>query len=91
MPAQVQGCWRGRVVVDAVGVENADRPVMEGDEAHGQEVDEPVLVEGDHPEHHEEVEVHLDHSAGEMDQDAGCAQQPQRDSAGPDRPAHPAH
>jgi hypothetical protein len=54
------------MVVDVVGRQDTDDPVMEEDEADGGEEGPPVLVEGDHTDHDEEVEVGLDHPARQV-------------------------
>ena len=57
------------VVVDVLRRQHADDAVVHHDEADGDEEGPPVLVEHDHAHHHEEVEMGLDHAAGEVDQD----------------------
>lgn len=54
------------MVVDLPRHESPRQSVVCDDEADGQQERHPVLVQGQYPDHHEEVEVHLDDPAGEM-------------------------
>ena len=85
--------WRvvgSLVVVDGLGPQDADHSVVEGHEGDGQQVRDPVLAEREEREHHEEVEVQLDHAAREVHQDGRRAEQAEADRGGLDRPAEPA-
>ena len=59
----------GRVVEDRRRVEDPQHRVVQHHEGDRDQERQPALVEGDHPDHHEEVEVHLDVAAGEVHQD----------------------
>ena len=65
-PAHLHGWLRPAVVEDGIGVERAEEPVVDEDVADGGQERQPVLVQRDDNHHHEEVEVHLDHAAGEV-------------------------
>ena len=57
------------MIVDRGRVEDSHHAVMEEDEGDGHQEGRPFLVEGQEPDHHEEMEVELDIAAGEMDED----------------------
>ena len=65
------------VVVHVLREEHAHDAVMQHHERDGQQERTPVLVEDDHPYHHEEVEVGLDHTSRQMDEDGRGRHQPQ--------------
>ena len=79
------------VVVDGDRVDHAEHAVLEHDVADGGEERPPVLVERDHTDHHEVVEVHLDHAARLVHEDRRTGQQPQGgdDGARPTMVAQP--
>ena len=54
---------RGLMVVHGARGDDAHRAVLDDDEADGEEKGNPVLVEAEHHDHHEVVEVHLDDAA----------------------------
>ena len=60
---------RVRVVVDALRGQHAAEPVVEHDVGDCDEEGDPVLVERQHADHHEEVEVRLDVAARQVDED----------------------
>ena len=68
---------RGGVVVDRARSQRADQSVVDDDEPDRGEERQPVLIQGQDPDHHEEVEVHLDGAAGEMYQHRGGDHEPQ--------------
>ena len=59
---------RSTVVEDRLGLEHAHDAVMQQHERDGAEERQPVLVEGYDCHHHEEVEVHLDDTTGQVDE-----------------------
>jgi hypothetical protein len=63
--------------------------VLEHDVADGDEEGPPVLVERDYPHDDEVVEVHLDHAAGQMDEDGRARQQPEGGGDGAEAPVPP--
>ena len=71
------------VVVDRGRLERPHEPVVAEDEGEGQQVREPVLVEGEDADHHEEVEMALDGAVHQVHDDRRRRQQPDahRDSA----------
>ena len=70
------------VVVDRGRLERAHEPVVAEDEGEGQQVGEPLLVEGEDADHHEEVEVALDGAVHEVHHDGRRGQQPHADRDG---------
>ena len=80
---------RGRVVVDGRRREHATDAVLEHDVADGDEERPPVLVERDDTHHDEEVEVHLDHAAGQVHERGRAREQPERGDDGADPPTGP--
>ena len=74
-PPRVGG--RLRVAVDRVRLQDADHAVVQDDVADREEERDPVLVQREQPDHHEEVEVRLDDAAPEVDE-----QRRARDEAG---------
>jgi hypothetical protein len=56
----------GRMVVDRAGIDQAHEPVVQQDEGARQQVREPLLVERQEGDRHEEVEVALDGAVHEM-------------------------
>jgi hypothetical protein len=77
---------RGMVVVDRRGGEHAEDRVMGEDEGEREQVGEPLLVEGEHADDEEEVEVRLDRPVHEVHDHGRGAEQP---DAGGRRPADP--
>ena len=57
---------RGPVVVHGLRIEDADHAVVHDDVPDGEDEGRPVLIEGQQPDHHEEMEVELDVAAGEV-------------------------
>ena len=57
-----------RMVVHGHGVDHADGPVLQEDETNRNQEQHPILVQRDHGQGDEEMEVHLDVAAGEMHQ-----------------------
>jgi hypothetical protein len=73
-------------MVEHVGrAQRAEHAMVDHHVGQGEPERQPVLVEGDDADHHEEVEVHLDHAAGQVHQDRRGAHQAQhgRRRAGP--------
>ena len=63
------------MVVDRRRVQDTGDAVLQQHEGDGHQEDDPVLVKGDNRDRHEEVKVHLDVAAGEMDEDRGRRQE----------------
>jgi hypothetical protein len=63
------------VVVDGGGLERAHQPVVGQDVREGEQVGEPLLVERQQADHHEEVEVALDGAVHQVHDDRRRAQQ----------------
>ena len=59
-------------------VERSRDAVMQQHVGDRREERDPVLIERDHDDHHEEVEVHLDDAAREMHEHGGCGQDADR-------------
>jgi hypothetical protein len=78
---------RPRMVVDRRRGERSRDSVVRDDVRERQEEGEPVLVEGDDGDHHEEVEMRLDHAAGSVNQQHRGRQQTDRDQRGTRPPA----
>ena len=74
------------VVVDALRVERPDQPVVDQDEPDRDQVRHPLLVVGEHRDHHEEVEVRLGRAVREVHQRGRRGERSERDHAGA-RPA----
>ncbi len=64
------------MVVHRRRLEHADRGVVDDGDPQCDAERHPVVVEGDHADHHEEVEVGLDVAAGQVDTDGGRGEQP---------------
>jgi hypothetical protein len=69
------------------GASTPEHGVVDDDVAEGQPERQPVLVEGDNPDHHEEVEVGLDHPAGQVDDDGRGGDQSEHGRRRPGPPA----
>ena len=77
---------RVRMVVHAAGIEHADRAVVQDDEGDRAQERGPLLIQGDQRDHHEEMEVKLDHAAGDMDEDGRCGHEAHAYQSGPGLP-----
>ena len=66
---------RGLVVVHRSRRDHAHGAVLDHDEADGDEEGNPVLVQAEDDDHDEVVEVHLDHAARQVHEDAGRGDQ----------------
>jgi hypothetical protein len=56
-----------RIAVDGVGEQGSEDAVVDRHKQDGEQERNPVLVERDHSQHHEEVEVGLGDSSRELD------------------------
>ncbi len=79
----------GGVVVGRVRGDHAHHAVVDDDVGDRQQEGGPVLVEGDHEQHHEEVEMGLDQPAGQVDEHGRGGEQPERRQRGAHAPAEP--
>jgi hypothetical protein len=72
------------VVVHVLRVQGTDDAVVTGHEDDRRQEDGPVLVQRDHAEDHEEVEVHLDETVGQVHQDRRRHDEPRSGHHGSD-------
>jgi hypothetical protein len=71
-----------RVVVDRRGLDEAHEPVVAEHEREGKQVGEPLLIERQQADHHEEVEVPLDRAVHQVHDDRRSRQQADACSGG---------
>src|SRR5581483_11968459 len=64
------------MVIHRLRLQHTDHTVVYGYVGDGQQVRAPALVQRDHRDHDEEVEVHLDDAAGEVHEDGGAGDEP---------------
>ena len=83
-PGPLPGICASRVVVeDRVGVQRAADPVVDHHICDRQQERDPVLVERQDHDHHEEVEVSLDVAPREVDEQRRRGEESERDESGP--------
>jgi len=70
---------RVRMVVDAAGVQRAHHAVVDDDVRDGDEEGDPVLVEREHDDRHEEQEVRLDRAVPDVDEQRARRDEAERD------------
>ena len=59
---------RIRVVIDGGRIKRPEYAVVQDNETDRAQERQPVLIQGEDADHHEEMEVHLDHATAETDQ-----------------------